>query len=297
MSYERQPVDSRSPDSVLRAIDYMQQFITQAKHTTGHDHQPTQQATDNKEKEEKKEDEQADEKREEEELEEEEKVEVSDDEQELRQIMNELANRPELLRWAAEEDALEEEKDDKQHELRESAAPSRLLPLAARMREESELFASRRRPLLSSSSLDPSLSSASPHSPFSLLSAAERRLCSLRLSSLQRQLADEARQRRSTEHTLRASMAVAERKRRAELKRVESAAVERAMAAAMGRNRREERVLEKMVAEQADRVRQLLQVKMDGMRSYYREQLGLVQEESHRQDEERSVQQKVRGNG
>ena len=290
LSYERQQVDSGSHDSLLRAVDYMQQFITQARHATLTDEQHAQQATDGGGKEERSE--------KEEDVQEKEaqsQPQVDDDEQgDLRRIMHELANRPELLRWAAEQGRLEESgMHDESERLHEgpTAGTSRLLPLATRMREESELFASRRRPLLSSSSLAPS--AASSHSSFSLLSAAERRLCSRRLSSLQRQLADEARQRRATQHTLQARMAEEERRRAATLKRVESAAVERAMAAAMGRNRRDERELERRVAEQADRVRELIGMKRDGMRQYYREQLGLVQEVMDEQEKERAVQEKV----
>ena len=291
--FERQQVDSHSDDSVLRAINYMQRFLTRAKATTLSDEQHERPFTHDSGKEERKDTHEKEESKEEERP----VADENEDEVELRRLMDELARRPELISGAAEKDTVEEETDEERNEPHSSppATPSRLLPLAGRMRQESELFASRRRPrppLSSSASLAPSAASSS-YSSFSLLSAAERRLCSRRLSSLQRALADEARQRRSTRYALQARMADEQRRRRAALQRVESSAVERAVAAAMGRNRRDERELERMVAEQADRVRQLIGMKTEGMRQYYREQLSLVHQEMGRQDEERRVQDKV----
>ena len=294
-------MDSRSPESVQRTVDRIERFIAQARANAAPDDQRTrhQQAEDHKEKEEKSDSHNVEQARGEmgDELAAGEVAEEADQgsaqERELRGLMDELASRPELMRWAAEKERLEEEErndDDEQSSAQSRTAPNRLLHLAADMREESALLASRHRPLLSSARP----SSASLLSSFSLLSAAERRLCSSRLTSLQRQVSDEARQRRSTQQTLRVRMADEERRRRAALRRVESAAVERAVAAAMGRNRRDEREIETMVAEQADRVRQLIGMKTEGARRYYREQLDLVREDRDRQEEERSIQKKVR---
>ena len=289
--YQRQRVDGQSHDSVLQAIDYMQHFLTHAKHNTlSHEIHSAHPLSDGTQREETKDIGGGEEQKEQPD------EEAADERVELTRLMDALADRPELIRWAAERSIADEEdaRNEEQDELhsRPPDTPSRLLPLAARMRQESTLFASRRRPLLSSGSQAAPMWSSS-HSSFSLLSAAERRLCSRRLSSLQRQLADEAKQRRTTQHTLQARMAEDDRTRRAALKRVESAAVERTMSAAMGRNRRDERELERMVAEQADRVRQLIGMKREGMRSYYREQLGLVQEERGRQQHERTVQERA----
>ena len=297
-SYQRRRFDSASDDTVLQTLDHMQHFLAQAHSSTlGDDGVAAHQAqasseTEHKKASEEKEEEGSERERQVEEEEREADEAGSEEQIELRRMMEELVNRPEVIRWAAGADRMEQEEADEEGAPRVShKSPSRLLPLAARMREESELLASRRPPLLSSASLAPSVSSS--HSSFSLLSAAERRLCSRRLSSLQRQLAVEARQRRTTQHALREGMAEEERRRKLTLQRVQSTAVERAMAAAMGRNRRDERELERMVAAQSDRVRLLLGMKRDGMRQYYREQLGLVQEELERQEVERHTQEKA----
>ena len=143
-------------------------------------------------------------------------------------------------------------------------------------------------PLLSSAS---SSTSSAFYAP--LFSAAHRRSSGVRISRLLRQVKAEERE------ALRVRLSIArrgkedERKRRQQREEVEQSAIARCLQAAMSRGRRDEREMERAVAEQAARLRALVDSKREALQLYYRQQMRIVSDAIAEQGGDSSRQQQV----